>query len=201
MSIACIDYGAGNLASIANGLKKVGAEAYVTADPKALSDAAGIVLPGVGSFGDAMENLEPYRDGIKEAVDAGIPFLGICLGQQVLFGSSEEDQDAKGLGIFSGTCKRFTGELKVPHMGWNTIEKAGESPLFEGIPDKAYFYFVHSYYTVPNEDGVIAAKTDYGMEFASSVSRDNVFGTQFHPEKSSELGLKVLGNFVGLCKR
>jgi imidazole glycerol-phosphate synthase subunit HisH len=199
--IAVIDYGAGNLRSISNGLKKVGGKVEVVDDPAGLKKANAIVLPGVGSFGDAMEKLVKFKPAIIEAVESGKPFLGLCLGEQVIFESSEESPGVEGLGIFKGECKRFNGALKVPHMGWNTIRKVREIPLLDGIEDGEYFYFVHSYYVVPNDLGVVAAETEYGVNFPSVVSAKNVFATQFHPEKSADRGLAILRNFLEITRR
>jgi glutamine amidotransferase len=199
--IAIIDYGAGNLRSIANGLRKVGADAQVVDEAGRLGDADAIVLPGVGSFGDAMEKLFGYRTAIVDAVDSGAPFLGLCLGIQVIFESSEESPGAPGLGLFKGTCRRFTGGLKVPHMGWNTITKVQDTPLLDGVGEGEHFYFVHSYHVVPNNASIVAAQTEYEVTFPSVISLKNVYATQFHPEKSGERGLSVLRNFVGLSRK
>ncbi|MFH0861877.1 MAG: imidazole glycerol phosphate synthase subunit HisH [Candidatus Altiarchaeota archaeon] len=200
--IVCIDYGAGNLRSIVNGFRKVGAKVELTEDPGRLKTADAIVLPGVGSFGDAMEKLITFKPAILEAVEAGTPFIGMCLGEQVIFESSDESPAVEGLGLFEGTCKRFHAKgLKVPHMGWNTITKVGDCPILEGTKDGEYFYFVHSYHVVPKERGVIAAETGYGTAFPSVVADRNVFATQFHPEKSGPQGLRILENFVKQAKR
>lgn len=199
--IAVIDYGAGNLRSIVNGLRKVGAEAEVVAEPDGLRNADAVVLPGVGSFGEAMVKLSEFKPAVKEFVDSGRPFLGLCLGIQVIFDSSEESPGAEGLGLFRGTCMRFTGDMKIPHMGWNTIKKVSYSPLLEGIGQGEQFYFVHSYYAVPEKESIVSAKTEYGVEFPSVITRDNIHATQFHPEKSGDQGLKVLENYVKLVKR
>lgn len=199
MTVAVIDYGAGNIRSIQNALKKLGATAKVVGSPKQLSGASHIILPGVGSFGAAMEKLEPFRKPLRKAVDAGTPFLGLCLGIQVIFEESEESPGAAGLGLLPGTCRRFPQNMKVPHMGWNTIEKKKETPLLAGIPSGTYFYFVHSYYPVPESPSQITCETDYsGVRFPSMVSQENIHATQFHPERSGEQGLKLLGNFLKL---
>lgn len=195
--IAIIDYGMGNLRSVQKGFARVGYQADIVQDPAALDAAPAVVLPGVGAFADAMENLHGSGmvEAIHRAVSQGKPLLGICLGQQLLFEASEEFGNTRGLGIFPGTVKRFPdGQLKVPHMGWNQIEIAKDSPLLEGIADRSAFYFVHSYYVAPNPENAITL-TEYGIKFASIVGRNNVFGIQFHPEKSSTLGLKILENF------
>ncbi|AEF94590.1 Imidazole glycerol phosphate synthase subunit hisH [Desulfotomaculum nigrificans CO-1-SRB] len=196
--IAIIDYGMGNLRSVQKGFAQVGYQADIVQDPAAVEAAPAVVLPGVGAFADAMENLKRAGmiEAIHRAVAAGKPFLGICLGQQLLFESSEEFGATKGLGIFPGVVKRFpVGELKVPHMGWNQVAIQRPSPLLEGIPDGAAFYFVHSYYVQPADPALAVTLTEYGLKFASIVGRDNVFGIQFHPEKSSTLGLRILKNF------
>jgi imidazole glycerol-phosphate synthase subunit HisH len=199
--IAIIDYGAGNIRSIGNGLKKAGAKAEIVSDPRMLETADAIVLPGVGSFGDAMDKLARFKPAIVEAVESGKPFLGLCLGEQVIFESSEESPGTEGLGLFKGGCRRFKGQLKVPHMGWNTITLAKDTPLLAGIEGGEYFYFVHSYYVVPNDKGVIAAETDYGVRFPSVVSSGSVYACQFHPEKSGDRGLEILRNFIGLTRK
>lgn len=202
--IAIIDYGMGNLRSVQKGFEKVGYEAIVTADPKVVLEADKVVLPGVGAFRDCIRNLEEggFIEPILQVVRDGRPFLGICLGLQLLFTESEEFGLHKGLDIIPGRVVRFPegmtegGEkLAVPHMGWNQLTMKHGSPLFAGIPDGTNVYFVHSYYVKPNDSGVIAATTDYGIEFCSSICRDNIMATQFHPEKSQELGLKILKNF------
>ena len=205
--IAIIDYDMGNLKSVAKAFEKVGAIATVTRDPKVLADASHVVLPGVGAFKDCMRNLEAYGliDPIAMAVASGKPFLGICLGLQLLFDESNEFGVHKGLGLIPGRVVRFPSskdefgmELKVPHMGWNEVEKAKESPLLEGVTDGAYFYFVHSYYAVPADAAVTLTRTGYGVSFTSSIAKDNVFACQFHPEKSQKAGLRVLKNFSSM---
>ena len=201
MSLACIDYGAGNLRSITNGLRKVGATVEVVDEPRKLKEASGIILPGVGSFGDAMVKLREFKPAIVDAIEAGTPFLGLCLGIQVVFEGSEESPGVEGLGLFKGRCVRFGRGLKVPHMGWNTITKVTDIPLLAGVGDGSFFYFVHSYYVVPKNKDAVAATTEYGVEFPSVISQGHVYATQFHPEKSSEAGLRILKNFVGTVRR
>jgi len=201
--IAIIDYGMGNLRSVQKGFARVGFEAHIVENPNELSKYSGIVLPGVGAFANAMKNLQNTGmvEAIKECILQKKPFLGICLGQQLLFEWSEEWGGSKGMGIFKGKVRRFDERLKVPHMGWNQVEYKHNHSLFENIPDKSAFYFVHSYYVDPEEyDDVVIATTEYGIHFASVVGKNNVFGTQFHPEKSSKLGLKLLQNFGRLTK-
>jgi glutamine amidotransferase len=210
--IAIVDYGMGNIRSVEKGFIKIGADVRITADPKVIADAKGIVLPGVGAFKDCMRNLDDLRllDCIKKEIAKGKPYLGICLGLQILFAESEEFGFCKGMGIFSGKVVKFnfdinrnpeTGVMKIPHMGWNTARLLKKPPIFEDIQDNAYFYFVHSYYVVPEDEGIVASRTDYGIDFVSMVWKDNIFATQFHPEKSQELGLRILKGFDGFVRR
>jgi imidazole glycerol-phosphate synthase subunit HisH len=200
--IAIIDYEMGNLRSVQKGFEKVGHAATITSDPAVLADADKIVLPGVGAFRDAIAALRERKlvDPIRAAVASGKPFLGICLGLQLLFDKSYEDGEYEGLGIVSGEVVRFQvpRELKVPHMGWNQVKFARRPPVFEGVEDGAYYYFVHSYYVVPKDASVIATETDYGKPFCSSIWRDNLYAVQFHPEKSQAAGLRLLKNFAEL---
>lgn len=202
--IAIIDYGMGNLRSVQKGFEKVGFEAVVTSEPKTVLQADRIVLPGVGAFRDCMKNLEEggFIEPILRVIREGRPFLGICLGLQLLFTESEEFGLHTGLDVIPGRVVRFPEgmtegdeELKVPHMGWNQLSIKRCPPAFSGIPDRANFYFVHSYYVRPEDPSVVATTTDYGMEFCSSVWKDNIVATQFHPEKSQERGLAILKNF------
>jgi glutamine amidotransferase len=212
--IAVIDYDMGNLRSVEKAFEKIGPKAMVTRDPGVIKDASHIVLPGVGAFKDCMSNLEKYGliDPIIRSIEAGKPFLGICLGLQLLFDESSEFGRHKGLGLISGKVVRFPphmqaeapsgeggegggGELKVPHMGWNDVRKKKDSLLLKDIPDGSFFYFVHSYYAVPDDEPVTLTATSYGVEFASSIEKDNITACQFHPEKSQKKGLKVLKNF------
>ncbi|MCC6711833.1 MAG: imidazole glycerol phosphate synthase subunit HisH [Candidatus Dadabacteria bacterium] len=202
--IVIVDYGMGNLRSVGKAFLGQGIDASVTRDPGEISRADGLVLPGVGAFGDCMKNLAGYglADPIKEHIDSGKPFLGICLGLQVLFEGSDESPDVPGLGILEGRVVRFSPSeeerLKVPHMGWNRVFIRKESPVLAGIPDGNWFYFVHSYYPVPKDAGVVAVTSNYGAEFTAAVARDNLFACQFHPEKSSADGLRILRNFAAL---
>jgi imidazole glycerol-phosphate synthase subunit HisH len=197
--IAVIDYGMGNLRSVQKGLERVGYAAEVTRDTDRIEAAAGVVLPGVGAFGACMDNLRTYGliDSVRRVIARGTPFLGICLGMQLLFDESEEFGPVPGLGIFPGRVVRFAErpDLKVPHMGWNQIRKHQDAPHLQGIPDGAFVYFVHSYYVVPRDAALTATSTQYGEEFASAIARDNVFATQYHPEKSQAVGLRILENF------
>ena len=196
--IAIVDYGMGNLRSVEKGFLKVGVDARIVSDKRSVDDARGVVLPGVGAFRDCMRNLTDadLTAAIISAVGKGKPFLGICLGLQVLFSESEEFGVCKGLDVFRGKVVRFPESgLKVPHMGWNTVKIGRRPPVFDGIPDESYFYFVHSFYVAPEDGDIIAGTTQYGSEFTSMVWKDNILATQFHPEKSQEMGLKVLKGF------
>lgn len=203
--IAIVDYGMGNLRSVSKAFQSQGFPVVVTNNPKDIESASGLVLPGVGAFGDCAKHLQEFglTEPIKEFIDSGEPFLGICLGLQILFESSEECPDVKGLGILRGEVVRFPvfekERLKVPHMGWNRIAIMKRVPVLEGIPEGSWFYFVHSYYAVPEDEGVIAIKTHYGIDFTAAVQKGNIFACQFHPEKSSTLGLRILSNFATLC--
>ena len=205
MSIAVIDYEMGNLRSVQKALERVGASAVVTRDPDVIMGASAAVLPGVGAFGTCMDNLRRYGliEPVKIFAASGRPFLGICLGMQLLFEESEEFGPVRGLGILPGKVVRFAndpaGARKVPQMGWNALRIVKQAPHLAGLRDGAQVYFVHSYYPVPAEASVIATTTDYGGEFASSVWQDNVFACQFHPEKSQAIGLKILANFAALA--
>lgn len=196
--IAIIDYGMGNLFSVEKAFVKLGAEVVVTSDPKVILKADKVVLPGVGAFGDCMKNLAEYGmiDVIHTVTRRGTPFMGICLGMQVLFEGSEEDPEVKGLGIFPGMVRKILApELKIPQMGWNSLEFLAPSPLFVNMPAEPYVYFVHSYHAVPEDSGIITAVVDYGGPVTAAVGRGNVQAVQFHPEKSSTLGLAMLANF------
>jgi glutamine amidotransferase len=200
--IAIIDYEMGNLRSVQKGFERGGHEAVVTSDPAVLADATKIVLPGVGAFADAIAALRARGlvEPIRRAVDAGKPFLGICLGLQLLFDRGYEDGAHEGLGILPGEVVRFDvpAEFKVPHMGWNQVTFRHRPPIFDGIDDGTHFYFVHSFYVVPSDASVIATETDYAGPFCSSIWRENLYATQFHPEKSQADGLRVLKNFAEL---
>ena len=202
--IAIIDYGMGNLRSVEKGFQKVGAEVEVTDRPEVVKKADGVVLPGVGAFKDCMNELVNLNltDTLVEAIKGGKPYLGICLGLQVLFSESEEFGRCRGLDIFSGKVPRFpAGDLKVPHMGWNVLKVQRDNPLLSGIPDDSYFYFVHSFYVAPDDSSIISTTTDYGLEFTSMVWKDNIFAVQFHPEKSQAMGLRILKNFSDIVKK
>jgi glutamine amidotransferase len=200
--IAIIDYGMGNLRSVEKGFARVGHTATISDDPAVLAEASRLVLPGVGAFRDAIAALEARQlvEPIRAAVSAGKPVLGICLGLQLLFERSFEDGEYQGLGVIAGDVVKFQipATFKVPHMGWNQIRFRHLPPIFAGIEDGAHFYFVHSYYVVPRDTSVVATETDYSQPFCSSIWRDNLFATQFHPEKSQSAGLQVLRNFAEL---
>ena len=200
--IAIIDYDAGNIKSVEKAFEYLGQKAVVTRDGSIIKSADKVVLPGVGAFGDAMRKLDEYGlDGvIRETVDMGKPFLGICLGLQLLFDSSEESDGVKGLGILKGKIHKFPGDkgYKIPQIGWNSLEIRGDSVLFKDIPNQSYVYFVHSYYLKAEDEKIVTASTDYAAHVHAAVERDNIFACQFHPEKSGEVGLKILANFAGL---
>jgi imidazole glycerol-phosphate synthase subunit HisH len=203
--VAIVDYGMGNLRSVQKAFERLGHAAEVTGDADRIAAAPAVVLPGVGAFGACMANLagRGLVEPVRRAIDAGRPFLGICLGMQLLFEESEEFGPVRGLGVLRGRVVRFAPDpaRKIPHMGWNQLRVARRAPALDGIDDGAWVYFVHSYYPVPAEPDVVATTTGYGTEFASSVVRDNVFACQFHPEKSQRVGLRLLENFVRLVGR
>lgn len=200
--IAIIDYDAGNLKSVEKAFEYLNEKAVITRNRKDILNADRVVLPGVGAFGDAMNNLRKFNLDrvIHEVVDSRIPFLGICLGLQLLFESSEESPGVEGLGILKGKIVKFqsNNNLKIPHMGWNSLHLQNEGKLFEGIEDGAYVYFVHSYYLVADDEEIVKATAEYGTTIHASVEKDNVFACQFHPEKSSNTGLHLLQNFAKL---
>ena len=200
--IQIVDYGMGNLRSVQKAFEKLAVAAEICTNPADLKHCDRLVLPGVGAFRDAIAELrrQDFVEPIKAHIAAGKPFLGICLGLQLLFDVSHEDGTWEGLGIVPGKVVRFpdSHELKVPHMGWNRVTAAAGCPLFAGIPADSFFYFVHSYYVVPDDPAVVAGRTEYGQEFTSVVQRGNMFATQFHPEKSQKLGLQLLANFAAL---
>lgn len=202
--IALLDYGAGNLRSVEKALRKLGADVEVMTSPERMSTADACVLPGVGAFDDCINSLKKQEllSGSKEFIASGKPFLGICVGYQALFEKSEEfNSCAAGMNVFDGNVVRFPSEpgLKVPQIGWNEVEIANQDcALFKGIPDQSHFYFVHSFHPKPTDDSIVAGRTEYGGKFASAVWRDNVYATQFHPEKSQTVGLKLLENFINL---
>ena len=204
--LSIVDYGMGNLRSVAKAFEHLGCSAQITRTAADIERADRLVVPGVGAFADAMAALKSHGliEPILDFIDSGKPVLGICLGLQLFFEVSYEDGQYQGLGIWPGQCVRFdfadlpqAGSLKIPHMGWNTIATQNDCPLFKGLPDRSYVYFVHSYYVVPDQKDISAALTEYGpVTFTSAAWKDNVFATQFHPEKSQKVGLKMLQNFI-----
>lgn len=196
--IAVVDYGAGNIASVVNALARIGAPVQVTHDPVVICEAEGVIVPGVGAAADTMHHLD--RLGlipvIREVIDAGTPYLGICMGMQVLLTLSLEGGEHPCMDLIPGTVRKLPAGQPVPHIGWNAVRQVTDSPLFDDIPDGTEFYFVHSYYADPDDSAWIGARTDYGVDFTSAVIRGNVMGTQFHPEKSGKMGLRMLANFV-----
>ena len=202
--IAIIDYDAGNIKSVEKALLSLGEQAIVTRDSGEILGADGVILPGVGAFGDAMKRLESYGlvETIHQAASRQIPFLGICLGLQLMFDSSEESPGVQGLSLLSGKILRIPddGGLKVPHIGWNNLKYPHPGRLFKGLPEDAYVYFVHSYYLQAQEDSIVKATTEYGTLIHASVEKGNLFACQFHPEKSSGVGMKILQNFIEVVK-
>ena len=198
MRLVIVDYGAGNLHSVAKAVTSQGVRPLVTSSARDLDGADAVIVPGVGAAADTMANLRKHEliGPIREYIDSGRPFLGVCMGQQALFDGGEEGGEHECLGVLPGRVGRLPDGLKVPHMGWNRVHVAREHPIFEGIDDGSYFYFVHSYFPRPDDPAVVIGETDYGIRFASVVARDNVVATQFHPEKSGENGLKLYGNFL-----
>ena len=215
VDVAVVDYGLGNLRSVTRGLERANASVTLVSDPDALTDRDGIVLPGVGAFSEGMENAGPFREVLLEHAEADTPLFGICLGMQMLLSTSEEataagQGGAEGLDLIPGTNLRFADDVKVPQMGWNRLTVERDHPLVTGVPgassggsvDGEYAYFVHSYYAAPDSPSATVATTDYGVRFPSIIANEDgtVFGTQFHPEKSGETGLRILENFVALCR-
>ena len=201
--IAVIDYDAGNVKSVEKALEKLGEEHILTSDPEVILNADAAILPGVGNFGDCMEKLRSrsLEEAIKKFVDSGKPFLGICVGLQLLFESSEESEGVAGLGILKGHVKKFpaSADIKVPQIGWNDVYNC-RGKLFKDIPEHTFFYFVHSFYLESTDPSIVTTNTEYGLTYDSSVESGNVFATQFHPEKSSDAGLRVLKNFLDIVK-
>jgi glutamine amidotransferase len=200
--IAVVDYGRGNLGSVEKAFTRLGMTAVVTEDPAVVSDAEAVVLPGDGAFHDAMTNLgvRDLLDPLRACLDDGRPFLGICLGYQLLFTESEEFGQGKGLDVIPGSVRRFPSGLKVPHMGWNRVEHRGDIALFDGIPSGAHFYFVHSYFPETSDPSVAVATCTYGVPFPAAIGRGPLFATQFHPEKSQRWGIKMLENFAAFVR-
>lgn len=200
--IAIIDYDAGNIRSVEKALQFLGEEPVVTRDRDVILSAEKVILPGVGAFGDAMGKLRGYglENVILDTVEKGTPFLGICLGLQLLFERSDESEGVTGLGVLPGEIVRIPDRegLKVPHIGWNSLDYPSQGTLFQGIPEGAYVYFVHSYYLKAREESIVKATTEYGVTIHASVEKDNVYACQFHPEKSSQIGMKILQNFINI---
>ncbi|MCH5257742.1 MAG: imidazole glycerol phosphate synthase subunit HisH [Lachnospiraceae bacterium] len=203
--VAIIDYDAGNIKSVEKAVASLGKEVMVTRNADEILSADHVILPGVGAFGDAMEKLRSYdlEAVIKKVVEKKVPFLGICLGLQLLFESSEESEGVKGLGILPGEIVRIPADddLKIPHIGWNSLSYPNKGRLFRDIPEHSYVYFVHSYYLKAKEAEIVTAATEYGVAIHASVEKDNVFACQFHPEKSSDVGMKILDNFLNINRR
>ena len=202
--VAIIDYDAGNIKSVEKALQYLGEEVVITREPEIILKASHVILPGVGAFGDAMEKLRNYGlvPVIKEVVERKIPFLGICLGLQLLFDTSEESPGIQGLGILKGEIKRIPEKegLKIPHIGWNSLKYPKKGRLYEGVQEESHVYFVHSYFLKATESDIVVATTEYGAHIHASVEKDNVFACQFHPEKSSVVGLKILENFIRVSR-
>lgn len=203
--IAVIDYGAGNIQSVVKALKFIGCDCIVTNKKEELLKADGAIMPGVGSFGDSMDSMikTGAKDAVLEFIERERPFLGICLGLQLLFPKSEESPNAKGLGLLDGTITKIptnTG-LKIPHMGWNSLKILKHDGIFKGIEGEPYVYFVHSYFLTAQDQSIVSAQTEYGVKIDASVRKDNIFATQFHPEKSGKVGLQILQNFIDITKR
>jgi glutamine amidotransferase len=196
--LAVIDYGAGNIRNVVNAINKLGYEVTLTSDPDEVLSADTVILPGVGAAGDTVSSLKKLNliEPVRRIITENRPFMGICIGLQILFTETEEDKGQKCLDVFSGRVKRFPGGHKVPHMGWNQVKQKIDHPVFEGVPDNSNFYFVHSYYVDPENKTLIAGTTEYGVEFCSMISQGNMIGTQFHPEKSGDVGLKIYDNFL-----
>ncbi len=210
--VIVLDYGAGNLRSVARAVEHVGFQPEVTADPRALDTAAAVVMPGVGAAADTMRHLQEHGfvEPLREYILAGRPFLGVCMGLEVLLSVSEEGGEHPCLGIVPGRVRRLDGtaddpsvggELKVPHMGWNSVKQLRPHPVFAGIPEGSYFYFVHSYYADPEDQSLVLGRTEYGVTFASVIARNGLVATQFHPEKSGRVGLQLYRNFLTGCRR
>ena len=200
--IAIIDYKAGNLQSVVNALDFLGCENKITTDKDEILSSDGVILPGVGAFGDAMKSIRANKleNVVYDCIDKNKPFLGICLGLQMLFEDSEESRGVSGMGIFKGSILKIPSMgLKIPHIGWNSLEMAKESKILKNIGDSPYLYFVHSYYLCAKEKSLVSSTTDYGVKIEASIEKDNLFACQFHPEKSGETGLKILSDFIKLC--
>ena len=198
MIVTVVDYGAGNLRSVARAVARAGYEALISSRAEDIDAADALIVPGVGAAADTMRNLRERGlvEPVRRFIDSGRPFLGVCMGLQALLDVSEEGGEHRCLGVISGRVKRLPSGLKVPHMGWNRVRQVRPHPIFDGIEDGAYFYFVHSYYPAPEDPSVVIGETDYGLTFPSVVARDNLVATQFHPEKSGQAGLRLYANFL-----
>lgn len=201
LKFAIVNYGVGNLRNVKRGFENLGVNVSITNDKKEILESDAIIFPGVGAFAEAMKHLSPIKNELKEAIVAGKPVFGICLGLQLLFTKSHEGGIIYGLGLVEGEIVKISADVKLPHIGWNTIEIMRKNPLVEGIPNNSFMYFVHTYVPQPTEEEVIVAETEYGTKFPSIIAKKNVFATQFHPEKSGKTGLKILENFVKIVKR
>jgi len=201
VKVVIVDFGAGNLHSVSRAVVNAGTRPLVTSNPSYLDDAEAVIVPGVGAAADTMSNLRAsgFVEPIRDYIASGRPFLGVCMGQQALFEVSEEGGEHECLGILPGRVVRFSNGLKVPHMGWNQVRIVKQHPIFEGVDDGSYFYFVHSYYPQPADPDVVIGETEYGVTFASVIARDNIVATQFHPEKSGEAGLRMYANFLKIA--
>lgn len=201
LTITIVDYGAGNLRSVDNAIKKLGYQSKITSSPNDVLDARILILPGVGAAPDAMSNLEKLNlvNPLRSYITEGRPFLGICLGLQVLLDATEEGGGYECLGVIPGKVRKLPEGQKIPHMGWNQVKQKISHPVFKGVPDGKNFYFVHSYYVDPEEKSMVAGETDYSVPFCSAVARGNLVATQFHPEKSGDIGLRVFNNFINLA--
>jgi imidazole glycerol-phosphate synthase subunit HisH len=201
VKVVVVDYGAGNLFSVSRAVVNAGTRPLVTSNPSYLDDAEAVIVPGVGAAADTMSNLRQtgFIEPIRSYIASGRPFLGVCMGQQALFQVSQEGGEHECLGILPGRVVRFSNGLKVPHMGWNQVRIVRPHPIFEGVPDGSYFYFVHSYYPQPADPDVVIGETEYGVDFASVIAHDNIVATQFHPEKSGDAGLRMYSNFLKIA--
>jgi glutamine amidotransferase len=201
VSVVIVDYGAGNLRSVQKAVERAGHVPLITDSPEVVRSAEAVILPGVGAAADTMCNLRArdMEEPVRAVIAAGTPFLGVCMGLQALLTKSEEDGEQRCLDVIAGIVRRLPAGHKVPHMGWNEVRQVRPHPIFRGIPDRAYFYFVHSYYADPEDAATVIGETEYGVTFPSVVARDNLIATQFHPEKSGELGLRVYANFLDLA--
>jgi len=201
VKVVIVDFGAGNLHSVSRAVVNAGTRPLVTSNPSYLEDAEAVIVPGVGAAADTMSNLRAsgFVEPIRDYIASGRPFLGVCMGQQALFEVSEEGGEHECLGILPGRVVRFSNGLKVPHMGWNQVRIVKQHPIFEGVDEGSYFYFVHSYYPQPADPDVVIGETEYGVTFASVIARDNIVATQFHPEKSGEAGLRMYANFLKIA--